>query len=164
MRRRTFIRTVTSGVSAVVFTSAGWLMGTRSLTMTTPPDPPPPCTRWCSGTIGVCQYSSNCQGPPYTSTYCNTVNKGYYSYTDCNSINCSITDVTGICQCNPCVTPSEDHTDAGEVPSSYPSRRDRSPSRDAFTREVRLSIAQGMAHSSNRSDLMWRGASSRVSR
>lgn len=60
MKRRAFIvRSMTSAMSAVVFTATGWLMGTRTLQMTIKPDPEPAC---CSGARYLCgQYAGpNC--------------------------------------------------------------------------------------------------------
>ena len=42
-RRALLIRTITGSFSATVFTAVGWLMGTRTLTMTVRPDVQPPC-------------------------------------------------------------------------------------------------------------------------
>ena len=42
MRRRAFVRTVTAAWSATVFGAAGWLMGTRSMTMGGQPPPVAP--------------------------------------------------------------------------------------------------------------------------
>lgn len=42
-RRILLIRTLTASASAAVFTTAGWLMGTRTLTMGGSGQPPTPC-------------------------------------------------------------------------------------------------------------------------
>ena len=44
LNRRTFMGTLVSAMSAVVFTTSGWLMGTRSLTMPAPTPPPQTAT------------------------------------------------------------------------------------------------------------------------
>lgn len=50
MKRRSFlIRTFTGAVSASVFTATGWLMGTRTLTMSSTEYPPDPCGEPCPG-------------------------------------------------------------------------------------------------------------------
>jgi hypothetical protein len=101
MKRRNFLRTATGLISAVVFTSAGWLMGTRSLGMGTPPPPPSPCTQWCQSHWGQCNFNSGCQSG--TTSRCNTVNIHYYSYSGCTNYDCITNDVVGICQCLPCL-------------------------------------------------------------
>lgn len=68
MKRRTvLLRTLTGALSATVFTAAGWLMGTRTLTM-----PPPQCPGpdMCPGsfcgplcwTYGFSCHRSDCGG------------------------------------------------------------------------------------------------------
>jgi hypothetical protein len=47
-RRHLIYRTVATSVSAAIFTATGWLMGTRTLTMSS--EPLPPCNgNGCSG-------------------------------------------------------------------------------------------------------------------
>lgn len=105
MKRRAFVRTATGVLSAAVFTSTGWLMGTRSLTMGAsmpPPDPPSGCSVFCASHRN-CEINGNCQFSPK----CNTVDYYYYS----SNLNCDppgecfIPVFRGICNCSPCIEP-----------------------------------------------------------
>lgn len=58
-RRVLLVRTLTTSASGVVFTAVGWLMGTKTLTMSTSQPPPTPC----SSGIVVEQAAKKCVGP-----------------------------------------------------------------------------------------------------
>jgi hypothetical protein len=96
MRRRVLIaQGILSSISAVLFTSTGWLMGTRTLRMPDPTPENPPGQTWTApvrvtcvgcGCGGICQvnYKCNadhsvtqvqfgrctCNNPPCSSGYC----------------------------------------------------------------------------------------------
>ena len=107
MRRRAFIRTVTGVFSAAVFTSTGWLMGTRTLTMGGPQMPPPdvPCDFYCAGARS-CVTNASCASAPHCDTW------DYYWYTynqDCRvsqgGYDCFAEVQRGSCDCTPCREP-----------------------------------------------------------
>lgn len=86
MKRRIFLyRTVTGAVSATIFTATGWLMGTRTLTMPGPCNPPgycpPPttCTENC-GELGYTCWSEGCSG---------SCRAHYNTAVGCNGNGCS---------------------------------------------------------------------------
>ncbi len=69
-RRILFVRTLTTGLSASVFSAAGWLMGTKTLTMPTPPpdEVPADCAQgWCFAWTQQASQSKRCTccGPNY---------------------------------------------------------------------------------------------------
>jgi len=75
-RRNLLVRTIAGGLSASVFSAAGWLMGTRSLTMATGGSPGPWVFTWynnCNNnemdcdcveaSTRTCDSDFGCQGP-----------------------------------------------------------------------------------------------------
>jgi hypothetical protein len=75
-RRDLVVQTVTGAFSATVFTAAGWLMGTRTLTMSQTEAPPdscpggesycPPgsaCNAMCGDFWKTCNSGGNCSSP-----------------------------------------------------------------------------------------------------
>lgn len=112
-RRALFVRTIATAASASVFTAVGWLMGTRTLTMTVVASPFPACCNQSvflnshfpgpicanprlpcppsggSGQWGQCAwdcYAYNCSTDPATwcYTFCFDIGGNCCSYTDCS--------------------------------------------------------------------------------
>ncbi|SRR5216683_5027507 len=105
MKRRAFIRTVTGLFSAAVFTSAGWLMGTRTLTMGAqmpPPPTPADCFYYCTSARN-CESNTGCSQAPH----CNTADYYWYSTNGSCPVpyNCFVLELRGICDCTPCREP-----------------------------------------------------------
>ena|SRR5438874_6558534 len=93
MNRRSFIRVFTGGVSAVVFTSAGWLMGTRSLGMGGNCPPGEFCNVYCHDWYDCvrdtsCGGDSQCRFVTYSGFAC--------TFAEC-AVYCAITSVREAC-------------------------------------------------------------------
>lgn len=110
MRRRAFIRTVTGLLSAAAFTSTGWLMGARALSMGAQM-PPPPSSQGCQvfcASARQCAWDSvgRCDPNVYASP-CDTEDYYWYSYTSpcATPYDCFELRVAGVCDCFPCPVP-----------------------------------------------------------
>lgn len=93
MNRRNFVDLGIRSASAVVFTSAGWLMGTRALTMPIP-SPDPTCTCFARQ-VGYCRYSGvgGCECAAWVcydwdKADCTTACDTQCSVTNCGCSNC----------------------------------------------------------------------------
>jgi len=83
LRRKVLLGTLTSALSAVVFTSTGWLMGTRTLNMfvysRTPVEGSPPC---CVNKCAMFEPFGTCVGgtcaPPWPVGQCVASCQEYY--------------------------------------------------------------------------------------
>lgn len=95
-RRSLIVRTLTGAVSATVFTTAGWLMGTRTLTMECNPCPPGSvCNQFCDDQT----FCVKCA----TQDYCKSLFLDYYGCNGeaCNCY-CSVVETPGNCYFRGC--------------------------------------------------------------
>ena len=93
LSRRSFVRVAVGGVSAAVFSTAGWLMGTKSLGTSSPPPWPDPSCNCYAGSFSTCmRITASCMPG-----ICDVYSQWKYWRNSCNSY-CGHFD-TDDCQC-----------------------------------------------------------------